>query len=194
MTDEEIQDVLTSVEALEDDLTLKDIKIIYRISVIRKNTQKTSLCTRGMTGILASIVVLKNRLTPGDIKNLYRILAAHGCPPICSSCGRKITDFKLFSWDHIFARSIGGPDSIKNLTPMHTTCNVAKGSFVDPVYFSHVDPELLKEMKPLYQDKPHKTPKPVTKSHIDKPGKTKKRHHIRLLGGAGINIESLFSR
>ena len=104
--------------------------------------------------ILTSIALLWQELTPNEVKSLFRILAAHGHYPTCSACGKPISDFKTFSWDHVIARSIGGADDIKNMTPMHQNCNFAKGSIVDPTYFGHVDPELLHEMKPLCKGNP----------------------------------------
>ena len=141
--------------------------------------------------VFTSMTTIWDKITPQELRFLYRILIAHGNPPICSACKKPITTVEDFSLDHVVAQSIGGADSIKNLTPMHTSCNVAKGSIVNPTYFVHVDPGLLKEMRPLYQDRIHKT---VVQSHSDKPGKRKRRNHMRLRGGIGVGIESFFSR
>lgn len=186
MTDEEISGVVNSVVALEDQLTQRDLGTINRISVVRNKSQKSSMCT---TRILASIVVLKNQLTPNDIKNLYRILAAHGQPPKCSSCGRELTNFRLFSWDHIFARSIGGPNDIKNMTPMCTACNVKKGSRIKEECLCHVESEMLQRLKVKYNIQPEKTKKrkPVkskvsvlSTNYSDK--RKMRRNHIRKPG------------
>lgn len=189
MTDEEITAVLTSVVALRNKLTLKDFHNICRISVIRERLQRKSLSPKNTTAIFSTIVLLKNKLTPGDIKNLYRVLAAHGQPPICSSCDRPITNFRLFSWDHVFARSIGGPDDIKNMTPMCTTCNVKKGSHIREECLCHVESNMLAQMKVKYNIQPQKTKKqkPVktqvsvmSNNYTEK--KKTRRNHIRMNG------------
>ena len=189
MTDEEITAVLTSVVALRNKLTLKDIHNICRISVARQQSQRKSSRAQDATRIFSSIVALKDQLTPSDIKNLYRILAAHGQPPVCSSCGRPITDFRQFSWDHVFARSIGGPNDIKNMTPMCVSCNVKKGSHIKEECFCHVETDMLKQMKIKYNIQPQTTKKQKTvKSQVAVSSgnynarKKNHRNHIRMNG------------
>ena len=186
MTDEEITGVVTSIESLTDQFTPKDIRIISHVSVVRNQPQK---CAQEVAGILTSIMVLKDQLTPGDIKNLYRILAAHGQPPKCSSCGRELTDFRCFSWDHVFAKSIGGPDDIKNMTPMCTTCNVEKGSQIKEECFCHVESVMLQQLKAKYNIQPERTkkqktgkPRGLTLSGKRNERKEPRRNHIRMNG------------
>lgn len=182
MTDEEITEVVTSIESLTDQFTLRDIRIINRVSVVRDQPQK---CTQEITGILTTIATLQNQLTSADIKNLYRILAAHGQPPRCSSCGKEIIDFKQFSWDHIFARFIGGPDNIKNMTPMCTACNVKKGSQIKEECFCHVESGLLQQLKVKYNIQPEQKPVKIRTSALSSKYNEKKeprRRHIRMNG------------
>ena len=187
MTDEEITEVLTSVVALKDKLTQRDLNIMCRISVIRKQTEKSSLCiARKATKILENTAAIKDLLTPKDIKIMYRILAAHGQPPKCSSCDRPITDFRLFSWDHVFAKSIGGPDDIKNMTPMCVSCNVKKGSHIEETCLCHVESEMLRELEPKYNIRPPraKKQKPGVARALPSNVKEKKtrRNHILMRG------------
>ena len=126
--------------------------------------------------ILVGIGACWSELTPGEVKSLLRILAAHGTPPTCSACGKPIYDFKEFSWDHILARSQGGPNDIRNMTPMHVCCNVAKGSKIDEAYFEHIEPELRKQIEPTCKGKPRKK----TEKHYEE--SRKRRNHIRIKG------------
>jgi len=186
MTDEEITAVLTSVVALRNHLTLRDVYNICRVSVIQKQSQTESLSPQAKTTkFFMGVMTFKDQLTPGDIKNLYRILAAHGQPPKCSLCGREITDMRNFSWDHVFAKSIGGPDDIKNMTPMCVNCNVKKGSQIKEDCFCHVESGMLEQMKVKYNIQPEKTKKqkriaPPVSVFSEK--KKTRRNHIRMNG------------
>ncbi len=129
--------------------------------------------------ILTGISACWAELTPGEVKSLLRILAAHGTPPVCSACNKPIYDFKEFSWGHCFARSLGGPNTILNMTPMHVACNVEKGSKIDEKQFAHIDPDLLKEIEPMSKGKPRRTSKKFAESH--------RRNHVRLNGWTDNN-------
>ena len=137
--------------------------------------------------ILVGISACWSELSRGEVKSLLRILAAHGTPPICSACGKPIYDFKDFSWDHCVARSLGGPDTILNMTPMHIECNLEKGSKVDADQFKHIDPELLKEIKPNCKGKPRRTNKKFTEA-------PHRRNHVRLNGWSDNNNRRSRSR
>ncbi|MBO4480297.1 MAG: HNH endonuclease [Alphaproteobacteria bacterium] len=131
--------------------------------------------------ILIGISHFWNTLTPNEVKSLLRILASHGEFPTCSACGKPITDFKEFSWDHIVAKSQGGPNEIGNMTPMHVKCNGAKGSKMDEAVLCHVDPELLKTMEPICKSSPKK---PKKKHYEDV---HKHRNHLRIKGWTDFN-------
>lgn len=116
--------------------------------------------------ILIGILDCWTTLTPAEVKGLLKILVGRGILPKCACCGKPIFKMEDFSWDHLIAKSKGGPTAIGNLVPMHVWCNVEKGCELDERYFCHVDPELLESML-----------KETTKKHTRSPRKTKEQYH-----------------
>lgn len=127
--------------------------------------------------ILSGILECWATLSPAEVKSLLKILIVRGVLPKCACCGEPIFKMEDFSWDHIIAKSKGGPNQIGNMVPMHVWCNVEKGSDVDEKYFCHVDPELLERMLKDVNNK-HTRSKKSKEPHNDK----HRRNHIRANG------------
>lgn len=127
--------------------------------------------------ILSGILECWATLSPAEVKSLLKILIVRGVLPKCACCGEPIFKMEDFSWDHIIAKSKGGPNQIGNMVPMHVWCNVEKGSEVDEKYFCHVDPELLERMLKDVNNK-HTRSKKSKETHNDK----HRRNHIRANG------------
>ena len=127
--------------------------------------------------ILTGILDCWTTLTPAELKGLLKILVVRGILPKCACCGEPIFKMEDFSFDHVIAKSKGGPTEIGNLVPMHVWCNVAKGCELDEKYFCHVDPELLERMLKDTKGK-HVRSKKSKEQYNDK----HRRNHIRANG------------
>ena len=125
--------------------------------------------------ILSGILNCWQSLTPTEVKGLMRILIARGILPRCAACGKPIMTIQDFSWDHLIARSKGGPDLIGNVAPMHVGCNVEKGDEIDDKYFCYIEPEILQQMLKDTSKKKHK--KSSKKGYV-----TSRRNHLRANG------------
>lgn len=81
--------------------------------------------------LLILIELSADKLGPNQVKELYRIAVFLGYPPICPGCGLPISNIGDFSWDHIHPRSKGGSNNLRNLQPMHRTCNTLKADIIE---------------------------------------------------------------
>ena len=127
--------------------------------------------------ILVSIFDCWTTLSPAEVKGLLKILVVRGILPKCACCGEPIFKMEDFSWDHLIAKSKGGPTEIGNLVPMHVWCNVEKGCEVDEKYFCHVDPELLAR---ILKNPPRQNSR--SKKSKDQYNDKHRRKHIRANG------------
>ena len=129
--------------------------------------------------ILGGILNCWTSLKPSEVKGLFRILISRGILPKCAACDKPIMSIEDFSWDHLIAKSKGGPDLIGNLVPMHVGCNVEKGDTIDDKYFCYIEPELLHKM---LKSKPKKRGKTKPTKSKDNDKDQCRRNHIRANG------------
>jgi len=119
--------------------------------------------------VIMSLLGCADTLSRFEMKRIFRMLIVRGIFPECASCHQPITSEEEFSWDHIYPKSKGGKNSVKNLQPMHKACNESKGDDVniDEHFFDHMD----KGMIPTVMDNIQKRTRRKTKK--DKPQKYK---------------------
>lgn len=112
---------------------LQEDKDLFNIPDVRKTV-------KGLLVDYSNQKHLNEQFTPRQIKQIYEIMGDYKCFPVCGLCGQPIIiNSKTtkdsskekpmgFSWDHIYPKSLGGKDTLKNFQPSHKLCNNHKGN------------------------------------------------------------------
>ena len=135
MTVAEVRDVLRILAGIGNKIRKFEIELLFRIFVVHTDEQynKMSADNIGLETMLNSLIDVSGSLTRDEVKTFYNISINHGVCPICAGCKTEIRDIHDFSWDHSQPKSLGGPDDVFNMQPMHKCCNEFKGNKLDTI-------------------------------------------------------------
>lgn len=120
-----------------------DVKTI--VQYIQDNC-KTTLSARQSQQLYDLTHMSEHDYTICKLRVLYRIAIDNFVYPECPQCHQAIKTQEDLTIDHIIPRAMGGSDEIKNLQPMHKTCNSDKGCSL-PENTECPGPQLKKHQK-----------------------------------------------
>ncbi len=147
MTDNEVLKILKNIDKLLSTMDREHIKRLLCVLLNIKEDKETldyftqkRKTLRQMLRDYENAPLLTDCFNQKQIKAMYTILGDYNCYPVCQLCGRPIKiDSEtvkhtkqsmpmVFTWDHIFPKSMGGETTLANLQPAHKICNNHKGS------------------------------------------------------------------
>lgn len=146
MTDNEVLKVLKNLDRLLNTMDREHIKRLLCVLLNIKEdketldyfTQKRKTLRQMLRGY-ENAPLLTDCFNHKQLKAMYTILGDYNCYPVCQLCGHPIKiDSEVakhtkqsmpmvFTWDHIFPKSMGGETTLANLQPSHKICNNQKG-------------------------------------------------------------------
>ena len=147
MTDNEIHNTLKNISSLLNTMDQEHLKKLLCILLDIKEDKETMeyfphprKTARQILAGYENTPLLTDSFNHKQIKAMYTILGDYNCYPVCQLCGHPIkidSDIAkhtkqsmpmVFTWDHIFPKSMGGETTLANLQPAHKICNNQKGS------------------------------------------------------------------
>lgn len=127
MKPEDIQELLSSIDLCANKLDRTHVKQLYNMAAeIAAGVHRDIMWNPHK--ILDMLNQNVQALGKQHIKKLYRIAITYDLKPKCYACNQPILNIRDFSWDHLQPKCDGGVDDMKNLYPMHKTCNEQKGA------------------------------------------------------------------
>ena len=89
---------------------------------------------------------LEDKISIKQLKQIFAIMGDYDVYPTCKLCGQPIIinsqtlkdteqPQTMFTWDHLFPKSLGGAGTLQNLQPAHKICNNKKADKL--IYYKH---------------------------------------------------------
>lgn len=147
MTHNEVKEILKTLCILTNSMDKEHLKRLFLIliGIIQEDEKLFDIpdVRKTVKGLLIDYTNAKHlneQFTPKQIKQIYAIMGDYKYYPVCGICGQPIiVDSKTcknstkerpmeFTWDHIYPKSLGGEDILKNFQPAHKLCNNHRGN------------------------------------------------------------------
>ena len=147
MTHNEVKETLKTLCVLTNSMDQEHLKRIFLILVGIVQDDEKLFDIPDVRKTVKSLLIdytnskhLNEQFTPKQIKQIYAIMGDYKYYPVCGICGQPIIiDSKScknstkekpmgFTWDHIYPKSLGGEDTLKNFQPTHKLCNNHRGN------------------------------------------------------------------
>ena len=156
MTDNDIRKTITNIVGLLNTMDQEHLKKLLCILLNIKEDKETMEYFPHPRKTARQILVgyentplLTDSFNHKQLKAMYTILGDYNCYPVCQLCGHPIKiDSEVakhtkqsmpmvFTWDHIYPKSMGGETTLANLQPAHKICNNHKGSIPPEEHREH---------------------------------------------------------
>ena len=166
MTNNEIHNILKNLTGLLNTMDQEHLKKLLCVLLGIKEDKDTldyfpnpRKTVRQMLAGCESEPSLADCFNHKQIKAMYTILGDYNCYPVCQLCGQPIKINSeiskhtkqsmpmVFTWDHIYPKSMGGETTLANLQPAHKICNNHKGSTLPQEHREHYDIVVTINMK-----------------------------------------------